>query len=288
MVPEHFAVFLVDYHLNGDGAKKRDRLPPGDHRARTHNFDPGFPFRSTEATITSMFTHALRLVLLPGMDGTGDLFAPFIEALPEGFEVQIVRYPADRALSSSELAQLLKLATAGSAPFVLLAESFSSPIAIEWAATNPSNLRGLVICAGFASSPIPTWLRLVCSFLAPVCFLVTPPPIVVKFLLVGDDPPIGMVSAVQSAISSVKPSVLSSRLRSVLACDARSALSRLAIPLLFVQPKQDRLVGGAKLEEMRQIEPSAAVETVDGPHLLLQREPQRSAEVIARFAMRCV
>lgn len=235
-----------------------------------------------------MFTHAPRLVLLPGMDGTGVLFAPFIEALPEGFEVQIVRYPADRALSFSELAQLLKSATAGSAPFVLLAESFSSPIAIEWAATNPSNLRGLVICAGFASCPIPTWLRLVCSFLAPICFLVTPPPILVKFLLVGNNPPIGLVSAVQAAISSVKASVLSSRLRSVLACDVRSALSRVAIPLLLVHPGQDRLVGGAKIEEMQQIKPSAAFATIDGPHLLLQREPQRSAEVIARFASQCI
>jgi len=252
------------------------------------NCGAGLPFKSTEATITSMFAHAPRLVLLPGMDGTGDLFAPFIEALPEGFEAQIVRYPADRALSSPELAQLLKSATAGSAPYVLLAESFSSPIAIEWAATNPSNLRGLVICAGFASSPIPTWLRFFCSFLAPIFFLVTPPPILVKFLLVGDNPPIGLVSAVQSAISSVKPSVLSSRLRSVLACDVRSPLSRVATPLLFVQPGQDRLVGGAKIEEMRQIKPSAAIETVNGPHLLLQREPHRSADVIARFASQCI
>jgi pimeloyl-ACP methyl ester carboxylesterase len=219
-----------------------------------------------------MLTVTRRLVLLPGLDGTGNLFAPFVEALPEGLEGQIVRYPASHILSSSELAQLLKSATAGSGPFVLLAESFSSPLAIEWAATNPQNLRGLVICAGFASSPIPSWLRAVCSFLAPVCFLVTPPPTAVKLLLVGADPPTGMVAAVQSAISSVKANVLIARLRSVLACDVRLALSRVTVPMLFVQPRQDRLVDGTMLEEMRRIKPSAVVEAIDGPHLLLQRE----------------
>lgn len=235
-----------------------------------------------------MLTLTRRLVLLPGMDGTGNLFAPFVEALPEGLEVQIVRYPASHILSSSELAQLLKSATAGSGPFVLLAESFSSPLAIEWAATNPPNLRGLVICAGFASSPIPSWFRAICSFLAPICFLVTPPPTAVKLLLVGPNPPSGMVAAVQSAISSVKANVLTARLRSILACDVRSALSRVTVPMLFVQPRQDRLVDGGMLEEMRRIKPSAAVETIDGPHLLLQLEPKPSAEIVARFASNCV
>jgi hypothetical protein len=130
----------------------------------------------------------------------------------------------------------------------------------------------VVICAGFASSPIPSWLRAVCSFLAPVCFLVTPPPTAVKLLLVGADPPTGMVAAVQSAISSVKANVLIARLRSVLACDVRLALSRVTVPMLFVQPRQDRLVDGTMLEEMRRIKPSAVVEAIDGPHLLLQRE----------------
>jgi pimeloyl-ACP methyl ester carboxylesterase len=228
-----------------------------------------------------------KLVLLPGMDGTGDLFAPFVQALPQGFEVQIVRYPADRALSSPELAQLLESVTVGSEPFVLLAESFSSPLAIEWAATDPPNLRGLVICAGFASSPIPSWLRSICSFLAPMCFLVTPPPIAIKLLLVGTNPPNGMVAAVQSAISSVKQSVLCARLRNILACDVRSALSRVTTPMLFVQAKRDRLVGGTMLEEMRKLKPSATVETIDGPHLLLQREPKGSARAVVRFAARC-
>jgi len=58
--------------------------------------------------------------------------------------------------------------------------------------------------------------------------------------------------------------------------------------MLIIRPSHDRLVGVVKLEEMRRIKPSAAVETVSGPHLLFQREPHRSAEIVARFASQCI
>jgi beta-lactamase class A len=59
------------------------------------------------------------------------------------------------------------------------------------------------------------------------------------------------------------------------------------VPMLFIQPNQDRLVGLDRLEEMKEIKSSAEVEIVPGPHLLLQREPEIAAEVVARFARQC-
>ena len=44
-----------------------------------------------------------RLVLLPGMDGTGDLFAGLASALPSSFQPIVVAYPKDKPLSSSAL-----------------------------------------------------------------------------------------------------------------------------------------------------------------------------------------
>ena len=218
------------------------------------------------------------------MDGTGELFAAFLEALPEEFETEVVRYPNDCRPSFTNLTQLLRFTTS---PFVLIAESFSSPLAIEWAATNPRNLKGLVICAGFATSPVRGWRRFMCARLSPICFLVAPPAIVVKLLLVGLDAPNTLVALVRAVISSVRPKVLSARLHNVLTCDARSELSQVTVPMLFLQPTKDRLVGADRLEEMRRIRPAAAVEIIEGPHLLFQREPERTAEVVAIFARQC-
>ena len=72
-----------------------------------------------------------RLVLLPGMDGTGDLFADFVSALPDGFETGIVRYPTEIFLSYSELMPLVQSLAPASEPFVLVAESFSTPLALS-------------------------------------------------------------------------------------------------------------------------------------------------------------
>ena len=48
------------------------------------------------------------LVLLPGMDGTGDLFAPFVNAVENRFLVQVVRYPTDRVLDYEGLFALVR------------------------------------------------------------------------------------------------------------------------------------------------------------------------------------
>jgi pimeloyl-[acyl-carrier protein] methyl ester esterase len=222
---------------------------------------------------------------LPGMDGTGNLFTEFIEALPSSIEANVVRYPTDSVQSCAELLQLFESALPASTPFVLLAESFSAPLAMQWAANGHPNLRGLVICAGFATSPVRGWFRHICMLLSPVCFLVKPPTAAIKRLLVGPEASLSLVVAVKSAISSVKPGVLSHRLRLTLTCDSRSALGKVNIPTLFIQAIQDRLVSPDCIEEMRTLRPESATERICGPHLLLQAKPKKLAEVVSTFAL---
>ena len=179
-----------------------------------------------------MSTSLRKLVLLPGMDGTGELYAGLVEALPSSFEAIAVRYPVERCLGYSQLTAFVESATRFAEPFVLVAESFSTPLAIQYAATTPPNLKGLIICAGFASSPVRGLRRLVVSLLAPVLFAVSLPECALKYLLLGHNPPRDLLVAVRKAISSVKPQVLASRLRAILACDARGALGQINIPLL--------------------------------------------------------
>ena len=104
-------------------------------------------------------TQRVKLVLLPGMDGTGELFSPFAAALAGEFEIATVRYPTEQCLSYSELKGFVRAACSTFGPFVLLAESYSTPLAIKYAASNPENLEGLVLCAGFATSPMLGWRR---------------------------------------------------------------------------------------------------------------------------------
>jgi pimeloyl-[acyl-carrier protein] methyl ester esterase len=224
----------------------------------------------------------MRLVLLPGMHGTGNLFADFVKALPCIFVAETLSYPSDASLSSSELLKYLQSAIPASEPFVLIAESFSTPLAIQYAAGHPSRLKALILVAGFVTSPAHGWMRFLGSRLPSTLFGV-PLPSFVAMRIVGPNAPPELISALRAAVSSVNPTVLSSRLRAVLACDARTELREVAVPILYIQAKQDCLVPASCLEEIRRIKPQTAVATIAGPHLILQREPQQSAAAVTEF-----
>lgn len=226
---------------------------------------------------------ALRLVLLPGMDGTGDLFGDFVAALPSSVEAETVRYPAGDCLSYAELEPLVRAALPVSEPFLLVAESFSTPLAIRCAASSPKNLKGLVLCAGFATSPVRGWRRWVYALLAPILFRIKLSKTAARLFLVGKGAPDTLVAAVMAAVSSVQPKVLSGRLSEVLDCDVRGELRRVVVPILYIRAKQDRLVPASHLDEVRQIEPKVVEAAIDGPHLLFQSKPQKTAEIVVEF-----
>ena len=226
--------------------------------------------------------------LLPGMDGTGELYAEFIAALPRRFETAVVRYPVDVTHSYSELLSFVQSAAKDSEPFVLVAESFSAALAIQLAATTSQNLKGMILCAGFAARPVRGWRRILSLLLAPLFFSVKLPEFAAKLMLVGFDAPRKLLSSVKTAISSVRPTVLVARLHAVLECDARKELSQVTVPILYLQAQQDRLVPASCFEEIRRIKPQISLEKISGPHLLFQSKPKVTAEIVTNFIARIV
>jgi pimeloyl-[acyl-carrier protein] methyl ester esterase len=76
------------------------------------------------------------IVLLPGMDGTGAMFAGFASSPEEEHRPIIVSYPEDQPLGYRDLEALARTFVPTNEPFILLGESFSGPIAISLAASN--------------------------------------------------------------------------------------------------------------------------------------------------------
>src|SRR6478609_6980467 len=76
---------------------------------------------------------AVTTLVLPGLDGTGALLAPFARAMPEGAQVRIASYPADEPLGYQALADRLSRDLAPG-PLALVAESFAGPLALRLAA----------------------------------------------------------------------------------------------------------------------------------------------------------
>lgn len=228
---------------------------------------------------------AKRFVLLPGLDGTGRLFANFLAALPDTFNAAIVSYPANEPLAYNELMPFVCSAAPKSEPFVLLAESFSTPLAVEYAASNPRNLTAVIICAGFVFKPV-GWPHLTQAVTRPWLFRVRAPNWVLEHFLVGRDASGTLVRELRQVLQSVSPEALSVRVREAVNCDARNALARARVPLMYVQALQDNLLAKSCVDDVKRIKPDVMVAQVAGPHLLLQREPQKVANIVSTFVQK--
>lgn len=222
------------------------------------------------------------LVLLPGMDGTGELFAPFVDAIGSEADVRVIRYPA--AMSSYvELEQYVRELLPDDKPFILLGESFSGPVAIAVAATRPPGLTGLVLCCTFARCPVPyaSLLGGLASWL-PVKAV---PARVVSSLLLGRYFTKGMHARLRAALAQVPATTLRRRLRAVLTVDVSRALTEVAVPLLYLRAAHDRLVGRSAARHIESVAPHTRAVPLDAPHFLLQVKPDEAAVLIGSFLL---
>jgi pimeloyl-ACP methyl ester carboxylesterase len=220
-------------------------------------------------------------VILPGMDGTGELAASFLRMLPKEDVVALVRFPRQKILSKRELVRLVDESLPITSDYILLAESFSGPIAIEIAARNPSpkRLRALILCASFARSPV-NGLK---CLLAPIALRMPLFNFAIRYFLVGPDASHDQVSAAREAIESVSRSVLISRFRILRETNCSAFLGAIKTPTLVLCAQQDELVPSERTLEMQDAIPGVKLTWIAGPHLLLLTRPKEVLEAIGTF-----
>lgn len=223
-----------------------------------------------------------RLLLLPGLEGSGELFDGLVAALAGRFETQVARYPTS-CTTYADVGPYVRQLIPGSRPSMIVAESFSTPLSIEIAAAFRHEIAALVLCNGFCANPLSGFESMIASLSGPWLFHFPLTSVALRTFLVGADASDELVEAVQRAVAPVSPAVLYARLKAVLQCDAREALARLSIPVLYLHATRDRLIGQAGVKKILRIKPDVLVEHVEGPHLLIQRHPKRCGHVIARF-----
>src|SRR5579862_2510934 len=223
------------------------------------------------------------LVLLPGLDGTGDFFAPLLEALGRSVRTQVVRYPVAGAYDYATCQQLVRAALPVDGPYVLLGESFSGPLAISLAAQAPQGLVGIILCCTFANNPRPR-LALIRPVLPFLPFHGTGASLrLSRFLVLGDWITPAIRELHQKILHSVPAKTLRGRLEAVADCDVREALAGLRLPIMCLVATHDRLIPRAAARLLRRQAPAATFIEIDAPHCLLQCEPQQAAEHIRRF-----
>jgi pimeloyl-ACP methyl ester carboxylesterase len=222
----------------------------------------------------------VKYLLLPGLDGTGKLFEPFIAHAPSGASCSVVSYPVNEELAYPDCADLVMANFIPEEPFVIVAESFSGPVAVLVASTRPSALAAVVLCNTFVFRA--SWRGF---SLLPWAFLFRLPltQFSVGLHLTGFKHASRLVEAIRAANAPVLPGVRASRLRSALSVDVRDQLAGLSVPVVYLRGIHDRLIFSGCVRHVVSARPITTVVRVPGPHLLLQVEPERSWQEVSSF-----
>jgi pimeloyl-ACP methyl ester carboxylesterase len=210
-------------------------------------------------------------LLLPGLDGTGELFAPFVKLLPASDQVHVARFAPDAV----DYAPILDQLELPSGDFTVVAESFSGPLGVMLAA-RCQRVRGLALAASFVSNPSKL------TFLAPLlCAAPTlnlPAPLLRHFML-GDDASSDECKALAAVFRRVSRASVAGRLASVRRADVKGLLGRLAVPVLLLRPQNDRLIAARVFDELGV--PTKVI--AQAPHLVLQRAPAPCLAALREF-----
>lgn len=217
--------------------------------------------------------------MLPGLDGTGELFAPLLDALG-AVQTSVVRYESERTFDD-----YVNTATQALAPRdnVLVAESFSGPVALALSAKHSERIKRLVLCATFAESPFRSLLRLT-PFVPSALFGPSPTqPFMLQQACLNGERDNQLLDRAVSVLRSVPAARMHARLATLATVDVRPLLSSVKAPALYLRATRDRVVhrrlGRALTDELANV----SVQEIDGPHLLLQARPRECAEAILRF-----
>jgi pimeloyl-ACP methyl ester carboxylesterase len=220
---------------------------------------------------------ATPIILLPGMDGTGELLRALADQLALHRPVQLFAYPLDQPLSYAQLTTYV-VERAPNRPFVILGESFSGPIAIEIAATDP-RAAGLVLASSFARHPLPAQLAALTRLLD----LRWLPKGIIATALMGSTATPELTARLHQVLAALPREVLQFRAREVLRVDKRNRLSEITCPVLCLHGRFDYLVNSRQVVEIANAQPRCQVHWFDSSHMLLATHPDAAVKAINQF-----
>ncbi len=217
-------------------------------------------------------------MLLPGMDGTGDLFAPFLEYYPG--PTVVIPLPIGRDQDHRSLAKAIETQLPNE-PFVLLAESFSGGIVPHLLGSN-KNIQGIIFVASFLSSPNRFLLHVAKTL--PLTALLKFPGIklFVQPLLFQNKASKTLYRTFVKSVESIPQEILVKRLSSCLTLSTPTK-QKFDGPVIYFKAKHDKLINQKKAEEVCQVFSNTKIINLEGPHFLLQTMPESSAKTIRNF-----
>jgi len=237
--------------------------------------------------MTSLTTPVI-LTFLPGLHGTAELFDGIKKRLPRHFQSEFVDFPSTgkqdyRTLTrwlDQELTQDFQGLDKTQPKRIIIAESFSGPLALRWAAKNPDKVAGVILVASFCDAPLNPGFALLP--LRPL-FMVKPPRKTLRHFLIGDDASEEEVARLRSIVQAIPSATLTKRVRTILELDERDSPPLSNVPMMLLQAQNDNLIPWDAQQKLESCYPNAQTHWIESPHLMLQRRPDACMKYLLEF-----
>ena len=225
------------------------------------------------------------IILLPGMDGTGHLFDAFLKCLSTGNPTKVVSYPDQAYLSYEQLEQLVIRELPVSGKYIIIAESFSGPIALRLANRAQGDLVAIVLVSSFAYRPLGWKGSLLARLPLSVILRMPFPDFVLRTFLLGGSASADDLSSTRRVIDHVRPQVLAGRLKEALTSDYGKHQIHATVRVVAVFAEYDRLLGRRSRQSVAEVCPTAEIEVVRAPHLALQVAPMAVLSALQKLGV---
>ncbi len=225
----------------------------------------------------------MQLLLLPGLDGTCKLFSRFMHMRPPTFSCEVLAYD-DGFTKFDDYVNAVKMRLSADAKTVLIAESFSGPIAAQIASRCRDRIAGVVFAASFVKPPHASLLNL--AEIAPtLLFNLMRETLVNHFCVNGVHDKVVLDEA-KAVVGALASEVIKRRLM-LLGSLAKLQLAPIDIPVLSLRATQDRLITQAATSSITTTFPKTISIDVEAPHFLLQTRPEECWRHVEKFVANC-
>jgi len=222
----------------------------------------------------------MKIILLPGLDGTGSLFDELIKSLGRDNEVEVISYDDISGQSFVEQAKEIA-ARITDMDVLLVGESYSGRVAYEISQILGLRVRAIVFIASFISSP--SFLSKFAGFL-PVAML--NPNFLSTYLLkvfgFNGQATSEQTNSIFNSLKIADRSKLKVRLKNIAALS--NPAKAIECSVTYIRPNRDFLVGNNAVNNLRSLCSNFNVISVSGGHFIAQSAPLACAKVISNAA----
>ncbi len=218
-----------------------------------------------------------KVILLPGMDGSGIMFEPLLETLPEKINCETLTLAPGGDQSYSTQARLIAEAI-GDDEVVIFAESYSGHLAFLIHKLKPKNIKHIIFAASFLTNPsILTELApllpigILKSGLIPNSFL--------HLMCFNNSAHPKAIDCLNRSLQTVSIKVLKQRLRNI--ASLKSTKQKIEIPCTYILPSNDYLVSKKAVNHLMESCRDLKVVNLKGGHFIAQSNVVGCSQVIS-------